>query len=325
MISESASFDGSRTRKVASRGIAFAAVALAIGCGGTTPAPMDGGGTLPMLPAATRGTIGNPTEAPSAYGCTGSAPAPGIDIPVNFDLIYFGGTDGAPEARIWFFPDNVVQDTCVAPLCQEVMTDLDGRAMVTARANGWYAYRVFGRDDLPTSATRFAGSFQYNEPAPAAAGGMVEGNAVSEQTLALIPAVLGFPRTPGTTLLAGTVLDCDGNPVHGAIPRAFGPDGVEIAEGPRNMDPHYRFFNGDSTPDGERTYTHVDGLFAGVNIPVSASPADLVRVEAWGSLDGTSPPMRLGCEAIRVFADEVTIVNIGPMRSDDPADHPCAP
>ena len=31
---------------------------------------------------------------------------------------------------------------------------------------------------------------------------MVEGNAVSEQTLALIPAVLGFPRTPGTTLLA---------------------------------------------------------------------------------------------------------------------------
>ncbi len=311
---------------------------LAVACSGASNPPAtdgggggtDGGGTIMFpadLPALSRGTMGMPMMTAADYSsCAASAaaPTPGAEIDIDFHLKYFGGEDGAPGATVWFYQDNVVRDSCEAGSCQELTTSDTGHAMVRALAGGWYAYRVFPRSDLPTSALRFAGSIQYNEPAASTAGATVEGNAVSEQTLSLIPAVLGFPRQRGTALMAGTVIDCTGEVVYGAIIVAFAPDGTPIVEGPLNPDPHFRYFDGDSTPSGESRWSHADGLFAAVNIPIPSDPSQPVRLEAWGRDSAGGPVRRLGCEAGRVLEDTVTILNVGPLRSDYPAGHPCA-
>jgi hypothetical protein len=304
-------------------------IAFGIGCGGGSngmpdAGPMDAGPMID-LPVLSTGTREMPNAGPADFACRGTRvePAAGEMIPIEFALVFFGREGGpARNTRLWFFPDNVIRDRCEGT-CVEVTTSADtGTAMVRARAGGWFAYRVFARMG-PTAATTVVDSVQYNKPAPSMAGGSVQGSAVSQATLNLIPAVLGFPRQPGTALLAGRVEDCAGTPVYGAIVRVF-EGSTEIAEGPANADPHFRYFNGDSTPDGQQPHTHVDGLYAAVNIPLPSSPGTLFRVEAWGRLRAADSPMRLGCEAVEVLADAVTIVNLGPMRSDYPTGHPCA-
>jgi hypothetical protein len=278
-------------------------------------------------PTLTIGTISNPTERMADYSCLGTRtePAAGADVSITMNLVFFA-SEGEParNARVWFFPDNVIEDTCTAP-CQEVMSSMDfGRATVTARAGGWYAYRVFARPG-PTFSTQVVDSAQYNEQAPAAAGGSIDANAVSEQTVRLIPTVFGYTRLPGTTLLAGTVQDCAEEPVRGATFRVY--DGATmIMEGALATDTHFAYFNGMETPDADARFTNVDGLYSGVNVPLATSGSNLLRVEAWGRISDGDPEegVRVGCEAIRVLPDAVTIVNLGPTRSDYPAGHPCA-
>lgn len=319
------------TRGMTSK-IGLASIALAIGCGGSPSSPDSGtitgdGGTSfpPGIPTLTTGTMAMPAAAPADYACRGTStePTAGEDIDITMNLLFFGDATPARNVHAWFFPDNVVRDTCDPAVCQDITSSMDtGIAPVSARANGWYAYRVFARPGATPGAT-VVDSVQYNEPAPAAAGGSIDGNAVSLQTVNLIPAVLGFPRQPGTSLMAGTVIDCEGDLVVGALIRVFSGD-TEIAEGPANPDPHYRYFNGDSTPDGEALWTNADGLFAAVNIPVPDDATSQLRIEAWGRPTAADEPIRLGCEAVRVLADAVTIINVGPLRSDYGAGHPCA-
>lgn len=305
----------------------LAATALVIGCGTGTRTATDTGPLGPELPPLTRGTIDVPDESAAAYACRGATtePVAGGDVDVTMNLRFFQADTEARNVRVWFFRDNVIRDTCEAGLCEERISGTDdGSLRVTGRAGGWYAYRVFELDG-PTDATTVVPSFQYNEPTPASAG-VVEGNAVELSAINLIPALLGGPRTPDTALVAGTVLDCEEQPVRGATIRMYDPRGAQILEGEAVGAPHFRYFNGNSFPDGVGVHTHVDGLYVGVNIEVPAAPSDLIRVEAWGRASADDPPQGrlLGCEAMRIFQNAVTIINVGPLRNDYPAGHPCA-
>lgn len=322
------------SKKTFSRVAIALALGGAIGCGGGDGTPdaggggdTDGGPIGPELPTLTTGTIENPTEAPADMACLGARtePAPGGDVAVTMNLLFFSGGTPARGVDVWFFPDNIIRDTCETGVCQMGTSSADDGSLVfTGKANGWYAYRVFEHDG-PTSATSVVDSVQYNEPSPAA-DGSVEGNAVELSTVNLIPALLGGPRTPGTALVAGRVMDCTDTSVRGATIRMYDGDTL-IAEGGAVGDPHYRYFNGDSTPDADQIHTHVDGLYAAVNIPIPTGADGLIRVEAWGRPSADSPTTgeRIGCEAMRAFADSVTIINVGPERNDYPAGHPCAP
>jgi hypothetical protein len=319
-------------RDMASKGWALPLALAVTACGGGGGGAVDAGGggdtdagMAIMLPVLSTGTMANPTMGTPDHACAGTRtqPAPGAELDVNFQLRYFGEGSAARNTRVWFFADNVIRDTCEPANCQEFTSAMDtGNAMVRAAASSWYAYRVFARMG-PTAGTTVVDSVQYNEEAPAASGGSVEGNAVAQQTLNLIPAVLGFTREPGRALVAGEVQDCAGNPMYGATIRMYDGD-AEIPEGELNADPHYRFFNGDSSPDAAQMWTNSDGLYAAANIPPPAA-GGLVRIEAWGRrTEADTVPVRLGCEAARMLVDGVTIVNIGPERSDYPAGHPCA-
>lgn len=306
-------------------------VSALLGC--PTPTPREdsgmGGTDAPIVetetPPLTTGTPSNPTEAPAVFGCVGTAtgPMPGADVDFTLQLRGFGSGDEVRGARMHFFPDNLPTLDCTGS-CIEVTTDMMGNAAVTAPANGWYAYHVFFRMGGSAGST-YVDSVQINEPAPAASGGTTEGNAVSAGTLALIPAVItGVARPAGTALIAGRVDDCAGDPTRGATIRAYTADGARI---PSNWDdgvaPQVRFFDGEENPDDEATYTQVDGLYAVLNLPAPEDGFEDIRIEAWGVTAEGAEPILLGCEQVGVYADGVSIVNVGPLRNDYPAGHLC--
>lgn len=286
------------------------------------PIPAANGG----CPTLSTGEDGSGAPDFSGIGAA-TAPVGGDPLSATFRLTVFG-QDGqvARNTRIFFFPDNIIRETCASPECQEVTTDSDGKATVTVASGGWYAYRVFENRSGGTAATRYTDSVQYNERAPSTAGQTVDGNAVAQSTLDLIPLSLGLEREPGTTILAGRVQDTNGAYVGGALVRAFRPDGTEIVEASEEdaSGAHYRYFRkaGDeSKPSNEQLSTNYEGLYAAMNLPASS---DRLRVEAWGRLPGSDDLTLLGCEAVSTLADGVTIINIYPLRSDYPGDHPCA-
>lgn len=299
-----------------------------VGCGdddGVTPgdagmAGVDSGPPV-MLPSVKRnGSPGMPAEA-AVYTSRGTntQPAAGAMIDYTFTVKDFQTDDTVAGVMVQLFTNNDVLDTCAAPDCQLGVSDAMGQFTAHGPANAWYAYRMLPKMG-PTAAATVVGSVQYNEPAPAATGGSVEGNSVSRATLNLIPTVLGFRQQAGTAIIAGAVRDSDNTEVYGAIIKAYGSDGMLIMEGDAMASPHIRYFNGDSFPSPTATFTDIDGLYAVANVPPDRSP---VRLEAWGRLtDAAAEPVILGCETVRIFADTVTIMNIVPLRSDGPTGCP---
>ncbi len=332
---------GLRAMGAASIGVACTASLACGGGGGGTDAAVSvdafaaagedasGGINRTDLPVATTGEMATGIADFACRGTQTAPPTDGAPIAADFRLAVFG-QDGqvARSTRVRFYTDNVIApdtDPCTGS-CQEFTTGTDGLfSPVMVNAGSWYAYRVFLNDRGGTAATRYTDSVQYNETAPTAMGGEIEGNAVAFSTTDLIPLSLGLEREPGTTILAGRVLDCAGADVGGAIVRAFRPDGTEILDAGEasSIGPHYRYFRrigSDSNPSNEQPFTNYEGLYASINIPVTS---ELIRVETWGRRMGDEMPVLLGCEGIRTLANGVSIINVAPLRSDYPAGHPC--
>lgn len=310
---------------------ALAALTALAGCS-DTPSDMDTGTpmpdaavTFPPTPVLSVGTTSNPTRDAASFGCIGGAsgPMPSADVTYSFQLRGFGSGDAVRDTDVWFFPDNVLRESCTGT-CQEFTTDAMGNAMVTSPANGWYAYRVFFHMGGSMAST-YVDSVQINEPAPGPSGGSVEGSAVSTATLNLIPAAItGVPRPAGTALIAGEIRDCDNNPVRGGFIRIFSEGNEIVSNWEDGTAPQMRYFDGEENPDDRSTYTQVDGLFASINLPAPEAGIAPLRIEGWGVLNEGGPTQRLGCEEVGVYADGVSIVNVLPLRSDYPAGHPCA-
>jgi hypothetical protein len=280
-----------------------------------------GGEMLPTLPMS---------SAPLTCAGMRTAPTGGSAVTVNMDLQSFGQNgDHAANVTVCLCGSNVFSMEALAAMaggscgmgCELRTTDMTGHAsFTTAQAGGWYAYRVFAKTG-PTMATTFLDSIQVNEDTPMS-GGNVTANAVSALTANTISAAELITRAPGTVTMAGRVRDCMGNDLPNAIVRVFHANGTPILEGMDIGDPHYRYFDGMENPDANAMYTGADGLWLAANVTPN-SPAELIRVEAYANTG--SGTQRIGCEAVQAFADGVSIVNIGPLRSDYPAGHPCHP
>ena len=296
--------------------------------GGAGDAGADGGGGGPSLPEA---TVGGSTRADDPFGqrggtaadyaCLGMSTVPDeAGTPGEFTLVVqdFETGDPVPDLCLAFYADNQVpaSDECTDT---SPRTDDMGRVSVSDVEGSWYAYRVFPKEGT-TPANTYVGSIQVNEPAPAD-GGRTEASAIALSTVNLIPTALGLTRAPGTALVAGRVVDCGDENVHGVIVRVYEADGTPVPEGAAS-DPeavHYRFFDGSGAlPSAEQPYTHVDGLYGVLNLPVPASGGEFF-IEAWGRRAGDAEPVLLACERIRAFPDVVNIVNLTPLRADAPA------
>ncbi len=123
----------------------------------------------------------------------------------------------------------------------------------------------------------------------------------------------------GHGLIAGRVFDCNDDDIYGALVTVYDASGTKIAEGMRQADPHYRYFDGDDFPSATQPHTHVDGLYAIANLPIDASGSAEVTVELSARPAGMDEPIVIGRERVRVFPDTGTIINVGPLRSDGPS------
>ncbi len=295
---------------------------------GTDSGADSGGPATPRVPPAHAGTAG----AVAALSCAGTStePAAGADVSITLDLIAFGQHgDRAPSTHLCFCPNNVIPMAALTATftscgtgCQDVTTDTSGHASVMARANGWYAYRVFGHNG-PTAGTHFLDSIQINEAAPASSGGTVQGNAVTFLTENLILAAELLDLAPGTATIAGRLGDCAGDNLSNVVTRAFHADGTEIFAGTEVTDTRFAYFDGAENPDASATFTNTDGLYVVVNIPIMVG--ERIRIETWAytGTDATGDAHRVGCEAVEAFPGGVSIVNVGPLRNDYAAGHPC--
>lgn len=285
----------------------------------TDAAMTDAGDTTPDLPSLQRGPLGGTPEGAANYECHRERESPPTDgEPINYTLRVEEFRDGRTneDLCVRFYADNMpaVGDTCDAT--SGLQTDNDGRISVTSPAGAWYAYRVYPKSG-PTAARTIEGSVQVNERAPTESGATLRARSISAATLDLIPTVLGISRVPGSAIVAGTVYDCDDEPAYGAITRVYRDDGTFVAEGRRNDDPHYRFFDGNSSPSADQEYTNVDGLFGLINLQVAAG-GEFVWVESWGRRSDGEPEV-IACERIPVFPGTISIINLRPLRSDAPS------
>jgi len=259
------------------------------------------------------------TAAPADFSCLGTVtePAAGASIAFKLEIQDFQEDNPVPDVCVKFYADNVVPPTDTCDPSTDLVSDVSGQVDVMDEADSWYAYRIFPQTG-PTPATTVVGSVQYNEPSPSAAGTVASGNSVSQATINLIPTVLGFRREAGTGVLAGTITDCGDDNVYGTRIRMYDSDGTRIEEGTSGSEPHYRYFDGDDFPNSTQPWSHIDGLFVAANLPVPADNRPIF-LELWGRLSADGPEQLLGCESGNLFEDTVTILNLGPLRSDGPA------
>ncbi|MBK8172147.1 MAG: hypothetical protein IPK60_17630 [Sandaracinaceae bacterium] len=303
-----------------------------VGCGDdATNTPTDAGtGTdsaVPLTldpPVAWDRSGATPVAATIDLACRGSNTRPvETGAATSFDLRAedFQNHTPVPDVAINFYPDNLIPASrACTGTCFTAMTNSDGRVTVTDALGSWYAYYIAPRDcsvsgACPTAAATPVPTVQYNEIVPAATSTAV-GNSVSQATLGLIPTVLGLSRQNGTAIVAGALYDCNDLAVQNLVIRMFKADGTEIIDTGGRTQPAFKYFNGDSFPDGTQTNSNTDGLYAAANIAVPADGTPL-RMESWGMVDGEMH--MIGCEEALVFADGVTVMNLRPFRSDGPS------
>lgn len=290
---------------------------LLAACGSSTPMMPDAGPPLPVAMVDT--DMDDMEDAMADFSCLGMRTAPAAGAAGEFTAHvhdFQGGTDTpTPMVELQVFPDNLVAAACEGT-CVTSMTDANGDTMVTAPADGWFAYRVPSpADDDPVT------TIGYNRAAPAA-GGTVNLPTVSLAVIGLIPSLFMRTRVVGTGVVSGSLSDCMGRGVRGARLRLFRSGEGEIMPGPGRMDFFVGYFSAASgLPSSRATFTDVDGIYASANV---AATTDLVRVEVWAVLTEGGEEERVACEAIQVAADAVTIISVGPTRNDYPAGHPCA-
>lgn len=285
--------------------------------------PMDDAGTGtdsgPMMvdldPVGT-GEVGMPLMA-ADFSCLGSATAPAGGTDQTFTVTaedFFSG-EIVEGLTVHFFPDNVVTEGCTGT-CQTLTTDASGQASVTAPGGGWYAYRIQAGEathmSLPES---YVTAVQINEEAPTDAGNETL-NAVRQSTITTLTSVLLINQQVGTSIVTGLLYDCNGDAVANARVRVFA-GGEEVTFGRASTGPKSFYFNGESFPNATQSETNVDGLYGAGNIAI---PGDgQLRIELWGVLEEGGEMQMLGCETADAVADGITIVNVGPTRSDGPS------
>lgn len=256
------------------------------------------------------------TLTPANLACRGSATAPTAGADSTFDLLAQDFFSDMPVEglTIHLFPSNTVAEGCTGD-CVEVTSGADGTAEVTAPENGWYAYRIeAGTGTHNSIPEEYVEAVQYNEAAPAA-GETATLAAVRQSTVNTLTSVLLINQQPGTAIVTGIIADCDGEAIANARVRIFDSNG-EITLGTDRNGPKSFYFNGMSFPNASERETNVDGLYGAGNIPI---PADgQIRVEMWGVTAEGSPSEMLGCEQVQAVADGLTIINVGPTRSDGP-------
>lgn len=264
--------------------------------------PRDAGGEWRHLPVAS-----------GDFSCVGLRTAPprgeSSTFTVHVHDLQTGESTDVANAALQIFPDGVVTPGC-AGSCQDLRSDAAGEvAGVMGQAGGWLAYRIEPGTAGGGSAPVLTIGYQHVTPAT---GGLLELASVSSMTIGFIPSLYRRMRLPGTAIVMGTIVDCAGDAVEHAILRVYrgsqlltpGPDAIDFFVG------YFDFSGRLHPPNGS---TGPDGFYTAVNVEPEVDP---LRFEVWARTEEGGELRAIACEEVPGFADGVTHVALGPLRSD---------
>jgi hypothetical protein len=329
------------------------ALAIGVGCNngggsndsGVTP-PDDMGGGPGNDAACVGGDGGVPTYMPLAVpmadtidlSCRGHATIPmgGASTMATLAINEYLSSSTpitATMVDVWT-NDMIGMGACSAPNCTTVMTDMMGHATLSAPLNGLVAYHIYA-----SSST--AEVLAYGMPwAPNM--GTVTTAGFASTTINTVSALLGRTFRPTCHMdadcpggaagscsggfcpynggaVSGQVTDCMGHDLQYAEARVY-MGTTRIMTGPTCDRNSPRITGLDGTAPVHSTLTGSGGTFVGANVPAS----DSYRVEVWGVQPGMTSAQLIGCEEGRVVAGGITVLAIGPLRSDYAAGSACA-
>jgi len=189
------------------------------------------------------------------------------------------------------------------------VTDEDGNFTLTMDAGiQTVAFRVIARGQMDT--------YSLNEQVKAdQTEQVIDVGSVSLLTANALPAFIGVTRTPGLGILAGTVEDCNGNQVGGAVATVS-----DVSGSPEHLDGALTYYfsaePGNSLPVRHNlaANTREDGIFTVIEL--QDSPSAFLQV--WGFVDGQDPAvedMTLLAEVpAPILSDSVVISTMPPLR-----------
>jgi hypothetical protein len=307
------------------------ALAMGVGCGGgntTNDAAMtaddSGGGGTDAACVATDGGVPTfpalavPSGSTIDFSCRGHATMPAGGAATSATLVvneYLSTSTAISNTVIDIWTNDMVgTGACSTPNCVTVTTDASGHATAMAPLGGWVAYHLH-----PSSST--AEVLAYNMPwAPT--GGNVTTAGFASSTISTVSALLSRTFSMTTAgAVSGQVTDCMGHDVQNAEARVY-MGTTRIMSGPNcdRSSPRITGLEGTMPTTRNMGLTGSGGTFVGANVPAG----DSYRVEIWGMQPGGTAAQLIGCEEGRVVAGGITVLAIGPLRSDYATGSACA-
>jgi hypothetical protein len=154
------------------------------------------------------------------------------------------------------------------------------------------------------------------------AGGNLATAGFSTSSISVVSTLLGRRFQAATAgAISGQAADCNGHAMANAEARVF-HGATQVVNGPAcdQTSPRITGLEGTAPTSRHPGLTGSGGTFVGANVPVG----DDYHVELWGVTTAGSAPRLIGCEEGRVVAGGITVLTIGPLRSDYVAGSACA-
>ena len=293
-------------------------LAMSVGCGGDSNSSPDSGvdDGLPEL------GFGTPTEATTAYveaengwdlvgpanwsclGQTATEVPTTTDITLSGALLDFQTDEPLIGGAMTLYGDEGITGTELAT----TTSDDDGNYEFTLpTGQTHWAFKIVAEDALDTYSLN-----QYYEPGVAAQSDDID--SVSLLTAQALPAFIGVTRTPGLGIIAGSIRDCDGNVVKGAV--AAVSDTLDVASHVDGGVSYYFSAANTSLPvrHSLQAMTNTDGVFVTIELP----PGQERFLQVWGFVDDADladgEMTLLGQVSAPIVAEAVVTVSLRPLQ-----------
>ncbi len=226
------------------------------------------------------------------------------DVTLSGTLEDFQTGNAVPDGTMAFFVGSDFNNPFAT-----VVSDQDGDYSVTIpTGTAKYGVKVTAAETLDT--------YQIDYEVGSEATQSENHNSVSVLTANALPAFIGVTRTVGLGVLAGSMRDCDGNEIKGAVATVSGTSGVaDHLDGAAT----YYFSAGASTSlpvrHSQQLSTNFDSLFVTIELPPTAE----AYLQVWGFLPSQDPATDeltlLGETPAPVLADTVITGSLEPIRT----------
>ncbi len=226
------------------------------------------------------------------------------DVTLTGSLLDFQTDEPLVGGSITLFGDEGVTGTELST----VTSDDEGQYEFTLpTGQTHWAFKVVAEDALDTYSLN-----QYYEPGTAAQSDDID--SVSLLTAQALPAFIGVTRTPGLGIVAGSIRDCDGNVVNGAV--AAVSDTLDVANHVDGGVSYYFSAANTSLPvrHSLQSMTNTDGVFVTIELP----PGQERFLQIWGFVDDADladGEMSLLAQVpAPIIGDAVVTVSLRPLQ-----------